>query len=62
MEELKKLIQVKKIIAILLTFTFVYLSIAGIIESKDFMTVFLMIIAFYFGQSTSREAAKEVKK
>ncbi|MCY6483951.1 hypothetical protein OW763_06260 [Clostridium aestuarii] len=59
MEFIKNLLQIKKIIALVLTGVFSYLSIKGNIESKDFMTVFLMIISFYFGQSTARQAAKD---
>lgn len=59
MSELKKLIQVKKIIALMLTATFVYLSIVGVIEAKDFMTVFLMIVSFYYGQSTANQKKGE---
>ena len=61
MKELRALLSVKKIIALLLTLVFCYLSIARIIDAKDFYTVFIIIVSFYFGQSTSREAAKENK-
>lgn len=61
MEKLKALIEVKKIIALVLTLVFCYLAVAGKIEPKDYLTVFLMIISFYFGQSTTRAAIQENK-
>jgi hypothetical protein len=61
MEKLKALIEVKKIIALILTFVFCFLAVVGKIEAKDFLTVFLMVISFYYGQSTTRSAIKENK-
>lgn len=48
-ERLSKLLTVKSIVTILLTFVFGYLSIVGDISSELFMTVFTVIISFYFG-------------
>jgi 4-hydroxybenzoate polyprenyltransferase len=62
MKELKRLISVKKIIALLLTLVFCFLAVVGKIESKDFLTIFLMIISFYFGQSTTKEAMQVNKE
>lgn len=61
MDKLKALIEVKKIIALMLCFVFCYLAVVGKIEAKDFLTVFLMVISFYYGQSTTRAAIKENK-
>jgi type IV secretory pathway VirB2 component (pilin) len=61
MEKVKALIEVKKLIALLLTIVFCFLAITGKIEAKDYLTVFLMIISFYYGQSTSRQAISENK-
>lgn len=59
MKILEKLLEVKKIIALLLTFVFCFLSITQNLSS-EFMTVYLMVIGVYFGQSTSRQTMKEV--
>jgi hypothetical protein len=48
-EKLVKLISVKSIVTILLTLVFSYLALVGIISAQDFMTVFTVVIAFYFG-------------
>ena len=54
-EKLSKLINVKSIITILLCLVFCYLSIAGYIQADQFMTVFTVIIAFYFGTQTEKK-------
>lgn len=56
---IKELLQIKKIIALLLTIVFCYLSIIKRITSDQYITVFSLVIAFYFGQSTARQAALE---
>jgi hypothetical protein len=56
---LKQLLSIKKIIALLLTVVFGYLSITKAISSSEFLTVFTVIISFYFGQSTARDAKKD---
>jgi hypothetical protein len=59
MKELKGLLQVKKLIALLLTIIFCVLSAKGQVSSQEFLTVFSLVIAFYFGQSTARQAKNE---
>jgi uncharacterized membrane protein YbaN (DUF454 family) len=61
MDKLKAMIEVKKIIALILTLVFCFLAVIGKIEPKDYLTVFLMVISFYFGQSSTRQAIKENK-
>lgn len=48
-ERFNKLLSVKSIVTILLTFVFCYLSVVKVIPYDTFMTVFSVIIAFYFG-------------
>lgn len=59
MKFLKEFLQIKKIIALMLTIVFCALSFKGEISSSEFLTIFSMIISFYFGQSSVRQAAKE---
>ena len=54
-EKLAKLINVKSIITILLTIVFSYLSISGDIQPDQFMTVFTVIISFYFGTKKKKK-------
>ena len=49
------LLKVKSIVTILTTVTFVYLAITGQI-SQDFMGVYSVIIAFYFGTQAQKKA------
>ena len=57
MERLKKrlanLISVKSIVTIALTIVFAYMAITGTI-SQDFMTIYAVIIAFYFGTQSQK--------
>jgi 5-bromo-4-chloroindolyl phosphate hydrolysis protein len=60
--ELKKrlanLLTVKSIVTIIVTIVFAYLSVIGIITADQFMTVFMAVIAFYFGtQNNKKESA-----
>ena len=61
METLKKLLQIKKIIALILTVVFSILALKGQIGATEFLTIFSMVIAFYFGQSSARQAINENK-
>ncbi|MBU5268874.1 hypothetical protein [Clostridium cochlearium] len=62
MEWLKQFLQIKKIIALLTTIVFCYLSVEGNLSSTEFLSVFTLIIGFYFGQSSTRQAIKEQDK
>lgn len=54
-ERLNKLLTVKSIVTILLTLVFCYLSIIQVISAELFMTVFTVIIAFYFGTQHEKQ-------
>lgn len=56
------LFSVKSIVTIVLTGVFAYMSVVGKI-SQDFMTIYAVIIAFYFGtQSQKLQDAVESDK
>lgn len=60
LKRLAKLIDVKSIVTLVLTGVFAYLSIVGTIGSEQFLSIFTVIISFYFGtQYGKREAEKE---
>jgi len=48
-DRLTKLLSVKSLVTLSLTAVFAYLAIVGKVTSTDVMTVFTVIIAFYFG-------------
>ena len=54
-EKIANLIKVKSIITILLTAVFCGLSAAGKISQEQFMTVFTVVIAFYFGTQAEKK-------
>jgi hypothetical protein len=57
-ERLSKLFSVKSIVTISLTAVFCYLSIVKAIPYDTFMTVFSVIIAFYFGTQYEKNEPK----
>ena len=48
-DRIAKLLSVKSIVTLVLTAVYAFLSVTGRITSQDFMTVFTVVIAFYFG-------------
>lgn len=54
-ERISKLLTVKSIVTVLLTLVFSYLSMRGAISSELFMTVFTVIISFYFGTQHEKQ-------
>ena len=47
------LLTVKSIVTVILTGVFAYLSVSGAI-SQEFMTIYAVIISFYFGTQTEK--------
>lgn len=60
METLKKrlanLLAVKSIVTIVLTAVFAYLTCTGGVTAEQFLTVFTVVIAFYFGTQAEKKA------
>ena len=54
-EKLSKLIEVKKLIALLITITLVSLAFMNQITSAEFLPLATMVIGYYFGASTMKE-------
>lgn len=61
-KRLSNLLCVKSIVTIILTSVFAYLAVTGRISSQDFLTVFTVVIAFYFGTQTLRLDDKTEKE
>ncbi len=53
------LASVRKIIAILMTLVFCYLSVRGIIQANEFIPIFSMVLGYYFGKSTALDDPKQ---
>lgn len=58
-EKLAKLIDVKSIVTILLTICFIYLAVNKIIGGSEYLTIFTMIVSFYFGTQLSKPTKTE---
>ena len=52
-ERLSKLLTVKSIVTMVMTAVFAYLAVAEKI-AQDFMTVYAVVIAFYFGTQSQK--------
>lgn len=58
-ERIAKLIDVKSIVTIVLVIVFCILALTSRITSSDFMTIFTVVIAFYFGTQTTKDEKTE---
>lgn len=61
LQNLANLIKVKTIVTLLVTIVFCYMAITGVIAAELFMTVFTMIVSFYFGTQAEKKAQEEQK-
>ena len=59
-EKLAKLIDVKSIMTLALTAGFVGLTCTGEISGQEYLTIFTMIVGFYFGTHRKQRRSKEV--
>ncbi|MBQ8961252.1 MAG: hypothetical protein IJ071_08595 [Ruminococcus sp.] len=53
-ERLTKLLSVKSIVTLLLSGAFVWLSVCGELDAQQFLTVYTVVISFYFGTQSGR--------
>ena len=51
-----RLVSVKSIVTILLTGVFSYHAVSGAVSGTDFLTVFTVVISFYFGTQAEKRA------
>lgn len=62
-ERLLKLFTVKSIVTVVLTVVFAHLSVRGAISADQYLTIFSVIIAFYFGtqhEKRNKEGGSDV--
>ena len=48
------LLCIKSIVTLALTGLFVFLAVTGQVSARDFITIFSIVIAFYFGTQSER--------
>lgn len=58
-KRLANLLAVKSIVTIVLTGVFAYMTVMGEVSAEQFLTVFTVVIAFYFGTQTEKRTANE---
>ena len=57
-EKLKNLLTVKSIVTIALTAVFAVLALTNRVTAQEFLTIFTVIIGFYFGTQHEKKAAQ----
>lgn len=62
LSKITSLIEVKKIIALTVINVFCILSAKQVVSTEQFTTVAIMIISFYFGQSTVKGTVKKIEE
>lgn len=61
-KKLTNLIEVKKVIALLVVIVFCILALRNKINPSIYTNVVTLVIGYYFGQSTTRQAINENNK
>lgn len=55
-KKIAKLIDVKSIVTLILTVVFCVLALLGVIGGTEFLTIFTIVIGFYFGTQSQKKA------
>lgn len=55
-QKIAKLIDVKSIMTLMLTIVFGILSLRGDIDSDQFLTIFAVIVSFFFGTKSAHDS------
>ena len=58
-KRLANLLTVKSIVTMILTLVFAYLSLIRLVSADQFLTVFTVVIGFYFGTQAEKSAKSE---
>ena len=59
--KIAKLIDVKSLVTLILTAVFAYLAIEGKISGTEFLTIFTVVIGFYFGTHSMKNNDKQAE-
>ena len=54
-QRVANLLSIKSVVTVTGNFVFAYLAIAGVITAEQFLTIFTVIIGFYFGTQKQSE-------
>ena len=58
-KRIDKLLTVKSIVTIALTAVFAVLALRGVISGEQFLTVFTVVVSFYFGTQAEKRTLKD---
>ena len=58
---LSKLLTVKSLVTMTLTIIFSFLAVTGKIPTSDYMTIYIVIISFYFGTQAEKNVSREIE-
>lgn len=61
-DRFEKLLTVKSLVTLTLTGVFAFLSSSGKVSSDQFLTIFTVIIGFYFGTQHERKVVEVTEK
>lgn len=59
---LSKLLTIKSLVTITLTIIFSFLAVTGKIPTRDYITIYTVIISFYFGTQAEKNVSRETKE
>lgn len=59
-ERLSNLLTVKSIVTLVLVAVFAYLAVTGVVSGQEFITVFTVVISFYFGTQHEKKNSEGV--
>ena len=52
---IENLFKVKSLVTIMLTVAFVVMAVGGGVEAKDFYSIIVMVLTFYFGYQSAKK-------
>lgn len=53
-KRLANLLAVKSLVTLVLTAVFAVLALKGVVSGQDFLTIFLIVVSFYFGTQSQK--------
>ena len=59
LQKITKLVDVKSLVTLCLTVVFCFLSIKGKVSAEQFLTIFTVIISFYFGTQYNKRDGED---
>lgn len=54
-DRIAKLIDVKSLSTLTMVGVFAFLSVTGVVTSEQFLTIFTVVVSFYFGTQASKK-------